>query len=722
MGSVKYMNKEHYKYIDLIRVLSCVLILFYHLNILKGGYLVVCTFFVLSGYLSILSAYKKDKFSLIEYYKNKLRTIYLPVIIIAFITIAIMSILNIDYLNLKPETNSILLGYNNFWQLNANLDYFTRHIDSPFMHLWYISILLQFELVFPIIFIILKKIGDKIHKILPSIITLVLAILSCIYFYILCKENLMIGYYNTFARSFSLLLGMSIGFIKVYYDSNKESNKLVFFIYLILLIIPTFFIEASSKYFVITMILVTLISTRLIYLSIYIKTKENNIFDKLIKFLSSISYEIYLVQYPVIFLLQEVTINIYIKIIIIIAITILLSYIIHKALDFKNKKILLIIPIFVISLFGAYQYAIAEDHTKEMKELEAQLNKNEEMMRIKQEEYASKLKKQQEEWELKFKNLEDGVDSLNDVVKDLPVTGIGDSVMLGAVSDLYKEFPKGYFDAKKSRTAWVVNDILEELKNNNMLGNPIVLGLGANGDCPEWCKEEIIKTIGDRNIFWLTTTWNKGEYVNNNIKEFSKKYNNIHVVDWLSVTKGHPEYLVSDGIHLTDLGREVYTKTIYDAIYNVYLDEFNNKKDELIKEKEKEEKKKISFYGNDLLLNAFDYIEKDFNTAKYVINKDFNYESLKKDIQDSIDNNTLNYNIVLLFDSSFKINDDEYKELMELCKDYKVYMIWKDKDILDNVIVIETDTDKYLMADKIHLTEEGNEILSEILKEKIVIE
>ena len=49
----------------------------------------------------------------------------------------------------------------------------------------------------------------------------------------------------------------------------------------------------------------------------------------------------------------------------------------------------------------------------------SELNKNEEMMRIKQEEYASKLKKQQEEWELKFKNLEDGVDSLNDVVKVL---------------------------------------------------------------------------------------------------------------------------------------------------------------------------------------------------------------------------------------------------------------------------------------------------------------
>lgn len=713
------MKKEYYKNIDLIRVLSCILILFYHLNILKGGYLVVCTFFVLSGYLSILSAYKKEKFSIIEYYKNKLKTIYLPVIAVSFITIAIISILNINYINLKPETNSILLGYNNFWQLNANLDYFTRHVDSPFMHLWYIAILLQFELVFPIIFIILKKIGDKIHKSLPSIITLGLAILSYTYFYMLCNENLMIGYYNTFARAFSLLFGMSAGFIKVYYKKDKIGNPILLSIYLMMLLIPTFIVEASSKYFVITMLFVTLLSTILVHYATYFKDKDDSVFYKVIKFLSSISYEIYLIQYPVIFLLQGIEIIIYIKVILIILITILLSYIIHKALDFKH--ILLLILISIISIFGIYQYVVAEDHTKEMKELEAQLKVNEEMMKLKQEEYANELKKEQEDWELKLKTIENDVDALKDVVNDLPVIGIGDSVMLGAVNELYKEFQKGYFDAQKSRTAWVVNGILKELKNKNMLGNPIVLGLGANGDCPEWCKEEIMDTIGDRNIFWLTTTWNKGEYVNNNIKEFAKKYDNIYVVDWAEVTKGHPEYLVSDGIHLSDEGKKVYVQTIYDSIYNAYLEEFNNKKDELIKEKELEEKKKISFYGNDLLLNAFDYIEKEFSNAKYVINNDFDYESLKKDIEDSITNNTLNYNIVLLFDSSFKITNNEYKELIEMCKDYKVYIIWKDKEILDNVVLIETDIDKYLMADKIHLTDEGNKKLSEILKEKVIL-
>ena len=168
-------SKKYYHTIDLIRLLSCFAILLYHLNILKGGYLAVCTFFVLSGYLSCISAFRKEKFSLRSYYCNRLLKIYLPLILVVFITIAVISFFpNISWFNLKPETTSVLLGYNNFWQLSANLDYFARHINSPFMHFWYIGILLQFELVFPFIYLLFRKIGDKIHKSIPCIIAIIL--------------------------------------------------------------------------------------------------------------------------------------------------------------------------------------------------------------------------------------------------------------------------------------------------------------------------------------------------------------------------------------------------------------------------------------------------------------------------------------------------------------------------------------------------------------------
>ena len=74
--------KKYYRDLDLIRLLACVAVLLYHFNILKGGYLAVCTFFVLSSYLSCTSAFRKEKFSLKEYYLSRLLKLYLPLVIV----------------------------------------------------------------------------------------------------------------------------------------------------------------------------------------------------------------------------------------------------------------------------------------------------------------------------------------------------------------------------------------------------------------------------------------------------------------------------------------------------------------------------------------------------------------------------------------------------------------------------------------------------------------
>ena len=148
-------SKGYFKDIDYIRLIACLGVLFYHLNVLKGGFLAVCVFFVLSGYLSCISAFKKKKFSLKDYYKNKFIKLYIPLLLVVMLTIGVVSLIpSINWMNLKPETFSVLLGYNNFWQLNANLDYFAMHINSPFMHLWYIAILLQFLKEFLVLYLL----------------------------------------------------------------------------------------------------------------------------------------------------------------------------------------------------------------------------------------------------------------------------------------------------------------------------------------------------------------------------------------------------------------------------------------------------------------------------------------------------------------------------------------------------------------------------------------
>ena len=735
-------RQKYYKNLDLLRILSCIAILLYHLNILKGGYLAVCTFFVLTSYLSCLSEFKKDKFSIKDYYLKRIVKLYIPLIIVVFSSLAVISLFpNISWFNLKPETTSVLLGYNNFWQLNANLDYFARHINSPFIHLWYIAILLQFDLVFPLIFVPLRKLGDKVSKSIPCIITALATAISTIYFYRMSlTQNMMVTYYDTFTRLFSLLFGLTLAFFHNYYKSLlpnkfKESpyKNIIFTFYLILLSILFVLIDSKSPYFASSMVITTILTCRIIDYATTTSTNSLNLVEKVVKSLSDISYEIYLTQYPIIFLFQYIKLQSLYKLAAIILVTIITSYIIHFALKktkrFKVFKYLLLTSVLIVSIYGAYQYYLAKDHTLEMKKLKEQLAQNEQMIKESKEKYATQLKQEQEDWTKQLENLEECESKLNEVVSNLPIVGVGDSVMLGAISNLQSQFPNGYFDAKVSRTAWKVAPILKDLTEKNMLGNPIVLNLGANGDCSKSCKAEIMQIADKRQVFWLNTTNN--ETANNNLYNISKEYSNLHLIDWSSISSGHSEYFYADGIHLTPTGRVAYTKAIYDAIYQEYLNEYNEKKKAIISEHEEQEKNKISFYGNTLLLNSFEYIEKDFTTAAFIINKDYTYKSLKSEIEQALKNNAITNKIVLAFDNTTNIKTTEYEELLKLCKDKELYIVATNTTVTNlskknypNLVVLDFTKElkkhpEYFMADGKHLSDKGNKALSKLLKENI---
>ena len=254
----------YFRRLNIVRIVSCTLVLFYHLNILKGGFLAVCTFFALSGYLTCISALKNKNFSIKLYYKNRIKKLYIPLIIVVSITVLLAIInSNINWINLKQETFSVIFGYNNIWQLNANMDYFTRNINSPFIHLWYISILLQFDLVFPLIFTLLKKVENKVKNNISTIIVAFFTIFTSILFYYMSNtQNFMMAYYNSFARSFSILFGILLALVHYKYNIKfsrifKEYNIVIFIIYIITLIGFCIFLPNNIEHYAIFMILTT---------------------------------------------------------------------------------------------------------------------------------------------------------------------------------------------------------------------------------------------------------------------------------------------------------------------------------------------------------------------------------------------------------------------------------------------------------------------------------
>lgn len=716
------MKKKHYQYLDMFRVILCLAVLFYHLDLLKGGFLAVCCFFVLSGYLTTRSLLSKEKVDLMKHYLSRIKKIYLPLIVVVFLSIAIISSQqSIVWISLKPETTSVLLGYNNFWQINANLDYFARHTSSPFIHLWYISILLQFELVYPIFFLILQK-TRKIENHLPSIITGLLTLGFTYWFFVCSKQvSITVVYYNTFTRIFSLLLGVTICFIhhslELKDSSNSKVSKLIFYVSLLLLMVLFFYIDSTNELYSVAMVITSIISCITIECAVAVETTKKTFINKLFEGVASISYEVYLVQYPVIYLFQILAMNqenVYLKALIVSLITFTVSILIHfaftKRTNLKKLQIVLSAMLAIISLFGGYQYVLAKDHTAEMKRLEEELAASAAEMETQKAEYEEKLKQENDAWEALLAQLDPNEDTIKETVSQMPVFLVGDSVMLGAAPYLRDTFDNGYVDAKVSRTGWEVAEIVESLH----ISGSVVIHTGTNGDVPEYVKDNIMSYCGDHDVFWLTVTNDRDVHVNDKLKKFVEKYENAYLIDWQQYSKGHDDWFYGDKIHLQPSGRKAYTELIYQSVYQVKLEELNRKRDEAIQEYENQMKNKFSFYGNDLLIGLYDQLKVEYSEASFVADDCLDADTLLSQINQAKQQETLNYNVVLVLDSSFEMDNDTYKKIKEICEDREIYIVTtiKQNELLDaNTISFQSilnEHPEYYSPDKVHFTQQGN--------------
>ena len=594
------------KKLDLIRIWSCILVLLYHLNLFKGGFLAVCVFFALSGYLSCMQAIKDDNFSIKKYYISRIKKLYVPLVVVTFITVILASLIpKFAWVNLKRETMSVLFGYNNYWQINANLDYFVRNIESPFKHLWYISILMQFDLLFPLFVTLFKKISSKIkHFSIIAVLIITIAALSYTYF-LNIFSNINIIYYETFARVYSILFGILLSLITNKYRlrlfKSKSKFNIVFFVsYLLLFTILCFIVPNDSSKYLLYMILTSIIGTRLIEYSTT-KTDWNNKKNKLINGISNITYEVYLIQYPLIYFFNKLSIPNSLELILTLLKIIVASIVLHFIINYRKNKIFNIIKYFMFAslvVIGSYYVIVGNDYTKDMEELKNVLDANQMLTEKKNEEF---LKKDNIELipqdiinsgEVLSGDVVSGEEVIVDdileedvyiiavsgeelaiitqYVSNLPVVGIGDSVLLGSAEQLYKKFPNGYFDGKVSRTMKQSEEIIQNLIDEGKLNGPLVLALANNGDYSNYRNNSLMAIIGDREVYWVNAVLADDPEFNDKFAEYAKDYPNIHVVDWEKASKGHEEYFYKDGIHLKPDGQKAYSELIYKAILTEY--------------------------------------------------------------------------------------------------------------------------------------------------------
>ena len=145
---------QHIPGIDALRTLAIVAVTLFHMfpDVVKGGYLGVSLFFVLTGYLLAYTTETErlaGGFSLGRYYLKRIFRMYPALLLVRFVTLGGYSfVLPEAVLDVREEGVSVVLGCNNWWQIAQNADYFARIANaSPFTHLWFMGIELQYAFV-----------------------------------------------------------------------------------------------------------------------------------------------------------------------------------------------------------------------------------------------------------------------------------------------------------------------------------------------------------------------------------------------------------------------------------------------------------------------------------------------------------------------------------------------------------------------------------------------
>lgn len=313
------VKNNHISGLNGIRLLGLIGVILYHTfpNQVPGGFFGVIIFFVLSGYLSgvsIVRSLKEGSFHLLAYYKKRFLRLYPALIVVLFCTVGMILFLQpVKLANTRSEVISILLNFNNYWQISVHADYFANLAqNSPFTHLWYISILLQFEIVCPFICMLYNTIRRRTGSTLPLFLLLILCAASALIMPLNALQpdvNLTALYYRTDCRIFALLLGLLGGILntenlKVRVPGTRTKAGAVFFVLIGMIVSLLLFVFAKGSetwvyvfgiplYTILVFDVLTAVQNR--------KSLGRLLDNPIANYLNQYSYEIYLWQYPVLF-------------------------------------------------------------------------------------------------------------------------------------------------------------------------------------------------------------------------------------------------------------------------------------------------------------------------------------------------------------------------------------------------------------------------------------
>ena len=201
--------------LDGLRTVAVYLVLLFHsgLTIARGGFIGVDLFFVLSGFLItnvlLSDVDQSGRIRFGRFYARRARRLLLPAVLVIVVTSIVFLLIAsvIERVPLVRDAQSALLYVANWRFLSESQNYFATGIGkSPFLHFWSLGIEEQFYVVFPLLLLLLTRVGRRRPWIplggLATLFTLSLA--AQLHWAPLDPNH---AYYGTDTRAYQLLAG-----------------------------------------------------------------------------------------------------------------------------------------------------------------------------------------------------------------------------------------------------------------------------------------------------------------------------------------------------------------------------------------------------------------------------------------------------------------------------------------------------------------------------------
>ncbi|QBP17682.1 acetyltransferase [uncultured bacterium] len=624
-------NSHYITGIDGLRALAVIGVIIYHLlpYDLKGGYMGVPIFFVISGYL-ITDLFMKEwrqtgTINIKTFYYRRMKRLY-PALVTtvigsgAYITLFQRNLL----VHLRSVIWTNLLYVYNWWEIAHGQSYFNRFQgESPFIHLWTLAIDGQYYLFWPWVMVALVLLLHKNSKLL-AVLFIALTFIGAWYmaFIYMHTNNINRVYYGTDTRMFSFFAGIALAYM---FPVDKVRHKLSAFkrilidliglVSLIGLIYAGFTMAGqSASTYKGGMLLVTLEATVFLGTIVYSHADVNRVMtNPIFHWLGTRSYGIYLYQFPVMIFyeakvprtrLSHPLLNAIIEMIIIGLISEASFRWIEQPMHhydysrlgydikhyFRNRSFkstmrkLLIIPViavFYVCGVGAVQAPnhqnpnMLQKHittnqrslSKGNKQLIKRQKKDHGKDKVTNNQLRRPLTKQEQQVAKRYGlNKRQVLDA-----KSFPMTAVGDSVLVDGSKDLHQVFKNTLIKAKVGGQLNQAADILRQEKSNHTLQKNILVNIGTNAPLTSSQIKEIMDIVGPhRNVYWITAHVPTKPYqnsTNNTIRRAGKKYRNFHVIDWYAASHSHSNYFWSDHVHPNPKGNQEYTSLIVKTIF-----------------------------------------------------------------------------------------------------------------------------------------------------------